>query len=275
MSSYSERTLPRWLSHPRDTSPQMRDRIAAAEQGRPLSENDGRIAALKDLHRGRTGWLIGNGPSVRTEDLDRLTDEIAFGCNRLYLAYERMRFRPAYLCSTDEQMIGDFGQEMIDRHPGTVLFVANERPNLSGGFVWFRMGSRTPLEFSTNVYDFVMPGGGTLIAAIQVGFHMGITRWFIYGMDHSFTFNVNEAAHDAFRKVTGDDNHFIQGYRSGKAWCPPVMWQIEAALLSCHVFLQQYGGGIKNATRGGKLEVLERISLEEALASVGISEAEQ
>jgi hypothetical protein len=175
-----------------------------------------------------------------------------------------MEFRPTYLCSTDEQMIADFGQEMLDNHPGKVLFTSNEIPDLNGDFTWFRMGSRTPLVFSDNAYDFIMPGGGTLITALQIGFHMGITRFFIYGMDHNFTFDKDEHA-EHYHSATGDDNHFIKDYRSGKAWAPPVLWQVEGALLSSQVFLQQHGGWIKNATHGGKLEVLDRIDFNEAV----------
>lgn len=257
-----EKAWPAWTSYKRDTSPRMRQRIAAAESARPWSDNDGKIASIKGIHEGRTGWLCGNGPSVRIEDLERLQNEVTFGCNRIYLAYDKMRFRPTYLCSTDEQMIRDFGPEMVERHPGMVLLVANENPKLRGEYVWFQMGSRTPLEFSTNVYDFVMPGGGTLIAAVQIGFHMGITRFYTYGMDHNFTFAIDEKEKDHYKKASGDGNHFISGYRSGKRWAPPVLWQVEGALLSCHVFLQQYGGWIRNATRGGKLEVLSRVDFD-------------
>lgn len=256
--------LPSWANYPRDASGQMLQRIQCAELGAALTENDGKIAALKNIHEGKIGWLLGNGPSVRTEDLDRLEERPSFGCNRLYLAYDKMKFRPTYLCSTDEQMIRDFGHEMQAQHPGKVLFTANDPPEMNGNAVWFQMGSRTPLIFSNNVYDYVMPGGGTLITALQIGFHMGITRFIIYGMDHSFTFEKDDSANH-FESATGDKNHFIKDYRDGKPWAPPVPWQVEGALLSAHVFLQQHGGWIKNATHGGKLEVLQRVGFDEAL----------
>lgn len=255
---------PKWANFARDTSPEMKQRIASAERNEPLTKNDGEIAALKDIHKGKVGWLLGNGPSVRVEDLERLQEQVTFGCNRIYLAYDKMQFRPTYLCSTDEQMITDFGQEMIDMHPGKTLFVQPERPDLKGDFVWFRWGSSTPLQFSDNAYDFIMPGGGTLITAIQIGFHMGITQFYIYGMDHDFTYEENKDA-DHYQKASGDDNHFIENYRSGKDWAPPVLWQVEGALQSAQVFLEQYGGWIKNATRGGKLDVLQRISFDKLM----------
>lgn len=251
-----------WLSIPPDDTPEMRRRIELANRREGLTANDRRIASLKDKHKGEIAFLIGNGPSVRIDDLEKLQNHVTFGCNRLYLAYDRMKFRPTYLCSSDPQMIGDFGAEMTAKHPGTVLFVARERPGVDGDFAWFEMKSTTPIEFSENVYDFVMPGGGTLIAAIQLGYHMGITRFVLYGVDHQFLYKKNENAQSVWDSAKGDGNHFISGYRSGKPWAPPLAFQVEGAFLNCHVFLQSKGGWIKNATRGGKLEILDRIDFD-------------
>jgi len=254
-----------WATFKSDDSEEMRRRIELAERGGAVSENDRKIAELRDKHKGEIGWLVGNGPSVRTKDLERLRGAVTFCCNRFYLAYDKMKFRPTYLGSTDKQMIRDFGAEMVAKHPGTVYFVAEERPDIPGDFVWFPMKSRTPLVFSENVYDFVMPGGGTLITAIQIGYHMGITKFYLYGVDHSFNFKSDDTIEDHYARASGDGNHFIRDYRSGKRWSPPVLWQVEAAFLSCHVFLQARGGWIRNATRGGKLEVVDRVSFDVAI----------
>ena len=255
-----------WITVRPDLSLDMKKRVACAEDGTSNDANDLRIASLKNRHKGKVGILLGNGPSVRIKDLERLEEFISFGCNRLYLAYDKTKFRPHYLGSTDAQMIRDFGQEMIDHHPGTVFFVAEKKPEFTGDFVWFKMKSTTPFEFSENIYDFVMPGAGTLITAIQIGFHMGITKFILYGVDHSFKFEQNKNAKDEWERVKGEGNHFIKNYRSGKAWAPPIKFQVEGAFLACQCFLQSHGGWIKNATRGGALDILERIEFEEALS---------
>jgi hypothetical protein len=256
------KNVPPWLTIKPNNSLTMRYRAALANRGLGLTANDRKIGSLKDKHKGQIGFLIGNGPSVRIEDLERLQGKVTFCCNRFYLAYDRMKFRPTYLGSTDKQMIMDFGMEMVAEHPGTVFFVCEERPDNPGDFVWFKMKSRTPLEFSENVYDFIMPGGGTLITAIQIGYHMGITKFVLYGVDHNFNYEINENAKSVWERAKGDGNHFIENYRSEKPWAPPVLWQAEGALLSCQVFLQSKRGWVKNATRGGQLDVLDRIDFD-------------
>jgi hypothetical protein len=46
-----------------------------------------RLAALKDVHKGRRAFIIGNGPSLRQTDLSKLKNEFTFGMNRIYLLF--------------------------------------------------------------------------------------------------------------------------------------------------------------------------------------------
>ena len=88
--------------------------------------------------------------------------------------------------SSDEQVIQDFGKEMIDHSKGNVIFISNSYPKFQGSYLWTKQVSRTPLIIPNDITRYVMPGGGTLISAIQVGIYMGIKHFYIYGMDHFF-----------------------------------------------------------------------------------------
>ena len=68
---------------------------------------------------------------------------------------------------------------------------------------------------------------------------------------------------DVWHSAYGEGNHFIKNYRSDKPWCPPETKLIEEAFQVCDQFLRTKGGWIKNATRGGKLEVLERTDFDQ------------
>lgn len=220
-----------------------------------------KISDLKDTHAGKTGYLIGNGPSVQIEDLEQLTEHVIFACNRIYLAFDDTKFRPSYLLSADEQMIEDFGEEMI-AHAEQVFFTAKLKPKVKGEFTWFRMRNGRPFVFSKNAQREIMTGGGTLITAIQIGYWMGIREFYLYGVDHSFKF---EKKHGEIKNAEGDGNHFIKGYRSGKKWQAPVIDLVEEAFYKCDQVMRAEGGFLKNATRGGKLEILERIEFDEII----------
>lgn len=63
--------------------------------------NDERLYHLKDLHRGRRAVVVGNGPSLKISDLDRLKDEITFASNRIFLAFGETEWRPTYYTMCD------------------------------------------------------------------------------------------------------------------------------------------------------------------------------
>lgn len=235
-----------------------------AESGLPLSPDHRRLVPLRDLHKGRKGFLIGNGPSVRPEDLNRLAGEITFCCNRFHLGYGLTQLRPTYTLSADRQMIEDFGAEMTANAGGTVFLANPTRPTCPGDFIWLRF-REVPSPFTANVLEYVFPHGGTLIVALQLGYYMGIREFYLYGVDHNFKFQVQQGK-DEFRTAHGDNNHFIPNYRAGKAWCPPASELIERGFRLWHEKLAAERGGLFNATRGGHLEAVPRTTLEHALA---------
>jgi hypothetical protein len=65
----------------------------------------------------------------------------------------------------------------------------------------------------------------------------------------------------------GEQNHFIRDYREpGEKWAPPNPRKTEAALIRARRFCESKGITIWNCTRGGKLEVLQRRSLDDFLS---------
>ncbi|MFC0408211.1 hypothetical protein [Roseomonas elaeocarpi] len=222
---------------------------------------DGRLDALRDRHAGATAWLIGNGPSVRPEDLDALRGQLCFGFNRLHLAYGGTSLRPRYTFSGDGQMIADFGEEIVAEAGGTVFLATESRPAIPGEWIWLRQLSIWPPLFSLDPGRVVGAGGSSLFAAMQVAWWMGVRRFVFYGID--FSFHGVEPGLDGL--ATAEGNHFIPGYRSGRPWIPPSWRDICSAFLLARRLAEAEGGWVRNATRGGQLEIFPRIRFEDAL----------
>ena len=239
------------------------------------NRSSARLEAMRDKYKGRVGWLVGNGPSVRLEDLDMLADAgcLCFGFNRFYLAHENTKLRPQFTVTADLQMIEDFGQEVVDSSGGTVFVAHDEAPNLVGDYLWVRQISVSPSLFSTNAADVVTPGGSSVYVALQIGYYLGIRKWYMYGADFSFSFSPPRHGSSAFRSATGDGNHFISNYRSGRAWCPPSIENILPSFYNARLAMEMDGGFIRNATRGGNLHVFDRVDFEVALSETNSQES--
>jgi len=233
---------------------------------KPIGQCSTRLTALRGCHEGEAAWLIGNGPSVRAQDLAALNGLVSFGFNRLHLAYPITDFRPTYTVSGDRQMIEDFGQEIVDQSAGLVFLADATPPPLVGDYIWLRQIATFPPVFSRDPGRVINPGGSSLFVALQIACFMGIRRFYIYGADFRFDYDTIDDADDKFRTACGDGNHFIANYRNGRPWCPPSFPDIALGFLAARRFIESAGGVIQNATRGGLLEIFERTSFEQALS---------
>ena len=67
------------------------------------SESCNKIKNSKNSHLNRRCFIIGNGPSLTANDLDKLSEnsEITFAFNRIYHIFEQTSWRPTYYMSQD------------------------------------------------------------------------------------------------------------------------------------------------------------------------------
>lgn len=233
----------------------------------PTQDQPHAAHALKDLHKGKRAWMVGNGPSVRLEDLDAIPDDdVKFCFNRFYKCYDDTRLREDYVVSADMLMIDDFGQEMVDKSAGLPLFCRNRVVSeVSGRYVELQPGDTYLPLFSYDPAKFVSIGGSSVFVAMQMAYYMGVRELFLYGMDFSFSMTLGRDPRYKFPVSFDDNNHFIKGYRDAKPWCPPTWRDISAGFLNARSAFELGGGRILNATRGGKLEIFDRVDFETAV----------
>jgi glycosyltransferase involved in cell wall biosynthesis len=122
-------------------------------------------------------------------------------------------------------MITDFGQEIVSKSFGAVLLVSLKKLTAYGKYIWLKLGDN--VTFSRNPFrTTLMLGGGALICAIQLGYYMGMRKFYLYGVDHQFKFKKVESE-DETRSAEGGENHFLKNYRSGKKWWKPSINVVE------------------------------------------------
>ncbi len=84
--------------------------------------NARKLRRFRNLHAGERCFVIGNGPSLAIADLERLTGEVTFASNKIYLLFEQTPWRPSYYVAEDDHFIQQHGDD-IRRWRGFVKFL--------------------------------------------------------------------------------------------------------------------------------------------------------
>jgi hypothetical protein len=221
-----------------------------------------RLEALKDIHRGRRAFIIGNGPSLKQTDLTKLKNEITFGMNRVYLAFPAWGFTTTYLCVTNDLVVEQFVED-INALTIPKFIAWRSHRHFSPQFPMpqlptFIYTSYTGPRFTGDVRHRVWEGATVTNLALQIAYHMGIENAILIGVDHNFV-----SKGDANQSVIseGDDqNHFLPNYfGKGVKWQLPDLDTSEIGYTLAREAYRKAGREVVDATVGGKLTVFPKV----------------
>lgn len=212
---------------------------------------------------GKRCFIIGNGPSLRPSDLDTIINEDCFASNQIFRIFDKTNWRPTYYAVQD--IYGNIA-DVVDSLPCEHVFV--------GDYYWRTIGTSNPralcyhaervvsgdVTFSTDVpAQGVVDSFTVTYALIQFAAYMGYSKMYLLGVDHSYK---NTIGIDGRVKKNEDaGNHFY-----GDSSSSPVLANLEAMEKAYRAALRQSqlgGFEILNATRGGCLEVFQRVDFDD------------
>jgi hypothetical protein len=244
--------------------------------------NEQRLAEFRDRHVGRRAFVIGTGPSLTTADLDLLSGELTFACNKIYLAFDQTHWRPDYYAVTDllvaEQQCAHIAEQTSTKFfPDTLRVVLRET---RAAFVRSLPLLSAQGHFSTNLMRGYYEGATVLHFLLQLAYFMGIREVYMLGLDFSFsTPNANDASpRDATTRGAlhipaaellvgqGETNHFHPAYRpTGELWVAPNLDKSRRAFIAAREAFRKADGQIWNASRKTRLDVFPRVDLDAVL----------
>lgn len=216
------------------------------------------LSRFKNIHKGKRCFLIGNGPSLKYEDLETLHDnhEVCFGANRIYLAYENTQWRPDYyvvvdylIAQKDYDRIREIRETKFIRHfyKTKTQNEANETYEFQGYI--YEQGKP---KFSDDIGKGIYSGNTVIYDMLQIAIYMGFTEIYLLGVD--MTSGIRPEAEGAhFYKTPDKNERLLVGNRA----------EIMLAFEHAKKILGKQGYVIKNATRGGELEVFERVDFDD------------
>jgi hypothetical protein len=230
-----------------------------------------KLKQFEDIHKGKRCFIIGNGPSLKIEDLEKLKNEYTFGANKIFVAFEDTDWRPTYYCIQDFKMITSELESIKQNAGADVKFIAGNplvsKKNVLPDWIYFFVDTRSfypnyPL-FSEDIANRIFDGGTVTYAEIQFAVYMGFSEIYLLGVDFNYSVSINND--NTFSK-TETKNHFSDKYLGngelGKHFNYPSLENSLLAYKSAREYADRNNISIYNATRGGKLEVFERVDFD-------------
>jgi len=159
-------------------------------------------------------FVVGNGPSLKAEQLNKLIPEVSFGVNRIHLIYDQTKWRPTHWVMMDFSN-SLFYKEDIHLH-SRQGYPCHIRSDIMAKFLeWCVRDKNWPTLENMNIvercshidierhtadawHEPVCQMGGSVPTAIQLAVQMGYSPIYTIGMDGN--------------KKGNAENNFIAGY---------------------------------------------------------------
>lgn len=230
---------------------------------------------LKDLHKGKRCFILGNGPSLNKQDLSLISNEISFVTNSFVLHKDVSNIDPNYYCISDDyfisnnkgmQILHSIGEYLNSERSKHFLFVPIRfwfsqrfQSIINSNIFYLNFKHYNKIwkddSFSTDIQKGVNWGHTVILDfCLPIAFYMGFEKIYLLGCDMEFS--------DI--KI---DNHFYkeidtkQRKRDKNAW---NLWYkiVFRSYEVAKIVFENNGRLIYNATHGGKLEVFPRVDFD-------------
>ncbi len=266
------------------TSPAHLVRSSVARWGIPLSENERVLKSLENRHAGRRCFVIGNGPSLRLDDLEKLKNEISIASNRIYVAFPSLVWRPSYFTCIDTVYAENHGKELneldlfkIFPHYLRSFLLRNGDPTPQGTTAYFRqLPGRFSVEgvyrgnFSGDALRGFHTGPTVTILNLQLAYYLGCRPIYLLGVDGMYEVSrkrIPHGLHGQLAVCDGEQNHFHPDYRApGEPYVVPLPDQVQVGYSACRKFLEERGVRVLNASRQTRVAAFERVDIDRVLA---------
>lgn len=229
------------------------------------------ISKYRGLFSGRRCFFIGNGPSLRADDLTMLYNhnEITFAFNRIYNIFEDTLWRPDFYISQDEKMLRGC-QEEVSRLELPVKFIPIHLKWYSDisidnavyfNMVWKPKENYEEFVFCDNAAQELAGANTGMYTAAQLAVYMGFTEIYLIGVDHHFQISQNNKGEIIVDNTVKD--YFCDKYNEDKKdlYIPNVE-KSTLTYMAMKRNCDQRGIKVYNATRGGRLEVFPRVDFD-------------
>lgn len=247
-----------------------------------------RNARFRDCHKGQRCFVIGNGPSLKKQDLSPLASEITLVTNNFYFhPLISDSWQPTYYFLSDHQYFNGYVtlsefEALRARIRSAKFFV----PHYAADFLercealprdrtfYVAAGGGTgEIWHSRPDFTTLTPGMQTVVQlAIMAAMYMGCSPIYLLGLDHDWLSHGGEDLHFYSEQDASSqpDGHVGNWTYLTLMEAMTTMWQHYGMLLRV---ARAEGIEIINCTRGGFLDVFQRARYEDVASRKDAKEA--
>lgn len=221
------------------------------------------LRKYKDIHEGERCFIVCTGPSLKLEDVEMLKNEKTFAVNSCFKMFDKTKWRPTYYVITDPKFIAEMGKELKKYEEQiTHAFTSNvscwnnksavkinvwpKYQNLpqNGIIRWITDLLRDDF-MSQDITRGIISGHTIVFSVFQIAQYMGFKEIYLLGTDCNYKEKIQ------YSELT-PHMHYNN---------PNAADLMIVDYLYAKRHFEKKGIHVFNATRGGKLEVFDRINL--------------
>lgn len=223
------------------------------------------LKALKGKYTGKRCFITCTGPSLTIEDLEKLKNEYVFGMNSICMIHDKTDWKPDFFGIQDPAVFVKLKDTLLNTDNGIVFAPYEFRKflNTPKDWIYFHISGAYHLydrkynekfwsNFSDDCYVTVYDGFSITYSLIQIAIYLGFDEIFLIGADCSYTGSKQHFI---------EHGHLVKGQHIFTAGDRNI-----ASYIKAKEYADTHNIKIVNVTRGGKLEVFLRKTLEEVLA---------
>jgi len=235
-----------------------------------------KVKRFKDIHRGESCFIIGNGPSLTADDLNKIKKLVSFSSNRINLFLEETKWKPHYYTIIDPPMTTNFFDEVYNMKKKQMFIVVLDnsfnalKKHFSKDCIFLRRyfeHEKNGLpKFSEDLSKKTHTSGTVTYVNIQLATYMGFKKIYLIGVDNNYAINKQKDGSIQINKDLIGKDYFKESYyksNENAKQVPINIYAMTQAYFSAKKYCDQKGIKIYNATRGGKLEVFPRVNFDD------------
>lgn len=217
----------------------------------------------KNIYKGQRCFIIANGPSLTIRDLEILqkNNEMTFGMNTIYMLFDRTSWRPDFYLAQDPSIIRAYYKEIEKSLKGIPKFIklSGEPWKVIKEAIYYDLdykyaNRKIVPAFGNGKKSRFVDGRTVTYTAIQLAAYMGFCEIYLLGCDNKYS-----AQNDVVTKESYPDERM---YGSKKIRANPNIEYNFKAYETAEKSSRKNNFRIYNATRGGILEIFERVDFD-------------